>query len=68
MITPEEVFSGRKLDVSHFKIFGASIYCHVSKYSSKKLEPIVELRVFVGYTKPPQKYRVYLPSLRMIVV
>lgn len=29
----------RKSDVSHFRIFGASVYYHVSKYSRKKLEP-----------------------------
>jgi len=38
MITPEEAFSGKKSDVSHFKIFGASIYFHASKKSRKKLE------------------------------
>jgi hypothetical protein len=68
MITPEEAFSGRKSDVSHFRIFGASVYCHVSKESRKKLEPTTELGVFVGYTETPHNYHVYFPSLRMTVV
>lgn len=50
MITPEEAFSGRKSNVSHFSIFGAFIYCRVSKESRKNLELIGELGVFVGYT------------------
>jgi len=56
MITLEEAFSGRKLDVSHLRIFGASIYGHVSKDSRKKLEPTIELGVFVGYIETSQNY------------
>ena len=54
--------------MSHFRIFGASIYCHVSKDSRKKLEPTVEMGVFVGYIETPHNYRVYFPSLKMTVV
>jgi len=54
--------------VSHFRIFGASFYCHLSKDSKKKLQPTIELGVIVGYTKNPHNYRVYLPLLRMTVV
>lgn len=38
MITLEEASLGRKLDVSHFRIFGSFVYFHVSKESRKKLE------------------------------
>lgn len=68
MITPEEAFSGRKPYVSHFRIFGAFVYCHVSKESRKKIEPIEELGVFVGYTETPYNYRVYFSSLKLTVV
>lgn len=68
MIRPEEAFSGVKSDVLHFNIFGSSIYCHVSKESRNKLEPTIELGLFVGYTKTPHNYHVYFPSIRMIVV
>ena len=50
MITPEEDFSRTKPDVSHFRIFGAFLHYHVSKESRNKLEPIIDLGVFVGYT------------------
>jgi len=65
MITPEEDFLGRNLDVSYFRIFGASVYCVVSKESRKKLEPTTELGVFLGYIETPHNYCVYLASLRM---
>lgn len=67
MIT-SKAFSGKKLDVSQFIIFGTSIYCHVSIDSRKKLELTIELGVFVGYTETPHNYQVYLPSLRMTFV
>jgi hypothetical protein len=68
MSTPEEAFTGKKPDVSHFKIFGSSVYVHVTKDSRKKLEPTVEVGIFVGYTETPHNYRVYFPNSKMIVM
>jgi len=64
----EEAFSGRKPYVTQFRFFGALVYYHVSKNSREKLQPIVDLVVFLGRTTIPHNYRVFLPSLRMIVV
>ena len=50
MSTPEEAFTSKKPDVSHFKIFGSSVYVHVTKDSRKKLEPTAKVGIFVGYT------------------
>jgi len=68
MSTPEEDFSGKKPDVSHFKIFGSSVYYDVFKESSKKLELTVELGIFVGYIDTPRNYHVYFPSLKMTMI
>ena len=68
MITPEEGFTGKKLDVSQFNIFGSSVYVHVTKDTRKKLEPIVEVGIFVGYIEIRHNYRVYFPNRRMIIV
>ena len=65
MITLEEEFSGRNSDVSHFRIFGAFFYYHVSKYVRKTIEPIEKLGIFVSYTETTHDYFVYFPSLRM---
>jgi hypothetical protein len=56
MSTPDEDFIGKKPDVSYFKIFGSSVYCHVTKDARKKLEPTVEIGIFVGYTDTPYNY------------
>ena len=68
MSTPEEAFTGKKLDFSHLKIFGSSIYIHVTKDAKKKLEPTAEVGIFVGYIETPHNYRVYFPNSRMTVV
>ena len=68
MKTPEEAYSSKRPDVGHFMIFGSSVYFHVTKDSWKKLEPIEELGIFVGYIDTPYNYRVYLSTNRMTVV
>jgi len=68
MSTPEEAYSGKKPDLSHLRIFGANIYMHVMKDARKKLEPIVEVGIFLGYTDTPHNYRVYFPDNGKTVV
>ena len=68
MSTPKEAFSGKKPGVSYFKFFGSFFYCHVTKDARKKLEPTVEVGIFLGHTDTPHNYRVYFSTNRMIVV
>ena len=68
MKTPMEAFSGKRPDVSHFCIFGSQVFCHVTKYAQKKLDPTAELGILVGYTNTPHNYQVYLPSTQRTVV
>ena len=51
--------------MSHFTIFGLSVYCHASKDARKNLEPKNELGIFVGYTDTPHNYWLYLPFHKM---
>jgi hypothetical protein len=68
MSTPEEAFTGKKPDVSHFNIFGSSVYVHVIKNVRKKLQPTAKVGIFVGYTETPHNYCVYFPNSKMIVM
>lgn len=68
MKTLDEAYSNKRPDVGHFKIFGSSIYFHVTKDAWKKLDLTIELGIFVGYTDTPHNYRVYMLTSRMIVV
>jgi IS30 family transposase len=68
MSTPEEAFTGNNPDVSHFKIFGSSIYMHVTKDARKKLESTTEVGIFVGYTDTPHNCCVYFPNSKMTIM
>ena len=68
MSTPELDFTGKKPNISHLNIFGSSVYIHVTKDAKKKLEPTVEVGIFLGYTETPHNYRVYFLNNRMNVV
>eukprot|EP00253_Pinus_taeda_P028031 PITA_28031 len=68
MSTPEEAYSGKRLDISHLRIFGANVYMHVTKDARKKLEATAEVGILVGYTDTPHNYHVYLPDSGKIVV
>ena len=48
--TPEEVFFGKKLEVSHLRIFGCLVYIYIPKLKRKKLDPPGKKSIFVGYS------------------
>ena len=64
MSTLEEAYSGKRPNISHLRIFGSPVYMHVTKDARKKLEPTVEVWIFVGYTDMPHNYHVYFPDSR----
>jgi hypothetical protein len=37
--TPEEMFTGKKPEVSHLKIFACPVFIHIPKEKRNKLEP-----------------------------
>ena len=67
-MTPEESFTGKKPEVSHFRIFGSLTYSHVPSEKRTKLEPTAEKGIFVGYDETSKAFRIYLPSQRKVVV
>ena len=58
----------KRLDVSHLRIFGSSVFFHVTKDAWKKIEPTTEFGILVGYTDTPHNYWVYLPTSWRTVV
>ena len=47
--THEEVFSSKKLEVNHIRIFGSPVYIHIPKEKRTKLDPSKRKGIFVGY-------------------
>ena len=49
-MTREEKYTGRKLDISHLKVFGCIDYVHIPDERRTKLDPKVEKCIFIGYS------------------
>ena len=57
--TPFEAWSGRKLSVNYFKIFGCIAYAQVPKEKRHKLDEASEKSIFIGYSTMSKGYRLY---------
>ncbi|MCO5551091.1 hypothetical protein L7F22_004588 [Adiantum nelumboides] len=66
-MTPEEKFTWKKPNVSHFKVFGCIAYVHVPDELKTKLDPKTKKCVFIGYFVE-QKGRCYNPTKRQVRV
>ena len=62
------MFTRKKPEVSHFRIFGCLTFSHLPSEKMTKLEPIVERGIFVGYDETSKAFHIYLPALRKVVV
>jgi hypothetical protein len=47
-MTPEEKFTGKKLDVSHLIVFGYVAYVHVPDEKRSKVDSKAEKCIFIG--------------------
>jgi hypothetical protein len=66
--TPEEVFTGKKPEASHLRIFGCLVYIHVPKEKRTKLEPSGKKGTFVGYNETSKAYIIYILDQRQIEI
>jgi hypothetical protein len=67
-MTPKEAFTSRRPDVKHIKIFGCLTHFHVPSKKRTKLDPTTQQGNLVGYSEVSKAYRIYIPSLRRVVV
>ena len=66
--TPEEVFTDKKPNVSHFRIFGSPVYFHVPKEQRSKLDSSGKKGIFVGYSENSKGYRIYVVGQREVEI
>ena len=64
--THEEVFFGKKPEVSDLRIFGCPMYIHIPKEKRKKLGPSGKKGIFVGYSESLKAYKIYFPGYKNI--
>jgi hypothetical protein len=66
--TPEEMFSGKKPEVSHLKIFGCLVFVHILKEKRTKMDPSGKKGIFVGYCEVSKAFRIYIPGYHHIEI
>ena len=52
-----ELWSGKKPDISHFRVFGCQAWVHILKKRRHKLEPKSQEMIFVGYEPGSKGYQ-----------
>lgn len=66
-ITPEEVWSGSKPDISHLKIFGCKAMLHVPRQERRKWDSKSTDCIFLGYYEDSKAYRLMQLDSRKFV-
>jgi hypothetical protein len=65
---PEEMFTGKNLEVSHLKIFGCPMFIHIPKEKRNNLDPSRKQGIFVGYCEVSKAFRIYIPGQHHIEI
>ena len=65
---PKEAWTGRKLDVSHVRIFGCVAYAHVPYKLRQKLDNKSKKCIFLGYSDQSKAYLLYNPVTKKVVI
>ena len=66
--TPEEVWTGIKVDLSHLKIFGSPVMVHIPKQRRSKWDSKSKKLIFVGYDDNIKGYRCIDPATKKLVI
>ena len=57
------MFTGKKPEVSHLRIFGCPVYVHIPKEKRNKLDPSGKMGIFVGYCEVSKSFKIYIPRV-----
>ncbi|GKB48853.1 retrovirus-related pol polyprotein from transposon TNT 1-94 [Tanacetum coccineum] len=67
-MTPEEAWSGKKPDVSHFRVFGCIAYARVPDQKRKKLDDKGEKCILLGVSDCSKAFKLYNPNTKKIII
>ena len=59
---PEEMYTGKKPEVIHPKLFVCPVYVHIPKEKRTKLDPFRKKGILVGYCEVSKAFRIYIPG------
>jgi hypothetical protein len=66
--TLEEMFTEKKPEVSHLKIFGYPVFINIPKENRNRMEPSEKKGIFVGKCEVSKAFRIYIPGHRHIEI
>ena len=66
--TPYEAWTGKKPNLSHFRIFGCDAFAFITSEKRKKLDKRSEKCIFVGYDNQHRGYRLYSSSHKIVFI
>jgi hypothetical protein len=66
--TPEEVWTGKKVDLSQLQIFGSEVMVHVPRQKRRKWDSKSVKLIFVGYDGEQKGYRCINPNSKKLTV
>lgn len=67
-VTPLEAWSGKKPDVSYFRVFGCIAYGFIDDHMRSKLDDKTLKQIFIGYSEQSKGYRLYDPVSGKVTV
>ena len=66
--TFEEMYTRKKPEVSHLKIFACRVYVHIPKEKRTKLDPFGKNGIFVGHCEVSKAFRIYILGFHHIEI
>ena len=62
------MYTRKKPEVSHLKIFGCPVYVHILKEKRTKLDPSEKKGIFVGYYEVSKSFKLYISGFHHIEI
>lgn len=66
--TPQEIWTGKKPNISYLKAFGFLVYAHVPDALRKKLDDKAEKYIFIGYSHETKGYKLFNPDTEKVII
>ena len=63
-----ELWAGKKLNISHLKIFGYLVYFHVLDAVKKKLVDKAEKCIFLSYSHEIKGHKLFNPDIGKVII
>lgn len=67
-ISPEEMWSGKKPNLKHLRVFGSKAFVHIPKQKRNKLSAKSTECILMGYSSESKAYRMQDPITRKIII